>query len=395
MFVSRRVVFPCVLLVATFASSAVDAQSASDALIPLPWSEAPSLVDDGEWPSLRTAIGRSLTYYGRRKPSATLRFGKRALSVAELSRGLRLLLTLLEDDPSPADLARRVRSRFELYQSSAKERVLFTGYYEPVIEASLKRRPGYDVPIYRMPPDLVEVDLARFGRGEARLRGRLAAGKVVPYWTRREIWKGQKLKGRGLELAWAKSWVDVFFVEVQGSGSLRLPDGTLKRFGYAGSNGQPYRSIGRLMIDEGKATGAKMSMQWLRTYLDANPSEIERVLCHNASVVFFRWLPGEPEGALGQPVTPGRSVATDLSLFPRGALAFVSTRRPKRNPDGTVGAGGTLRRFVLNQDTGGAIRGPGRVDFFWGRGKAEAESAGMLKHRGRIIFLVPRRAKLY
>lgn len=382
------------LLVAVVPASS-NAQPSAEALVPLAWSDAPALVDDGDWPSLRTAIDRSLAYYGRRKPAATLRFGRRSISVAELSRGLHLVLTLLADDPSPADFAKRVRSRFELYQSSAKERVLFTGYYEPVIEASLKRRPGYDVPIYGMPSDLVEVDLAAFGRGKGRLRGRLTAGKVVPYWTRRQIWKENKLAGRGLELAWAKSSVDVFFVEVQGSGSLLLPDGTLKRFGYAGSNGQAYRSIGRLLVGEGKARAAEMSMQWLRSYLEGNPAEVERVLCHNASVVFFRWLPGEPEGALGQPVTPGRSVATDLSLFPRGALAFLSTRRPKRNPDGTVGAGGTLRRFVLNQDTGGAIRGPGRVDFFWGRGEAEAASAGMLKHRGRILFLVPKRAKLY
>ncbi len=390
-----RAVFPFLIALVILAPSLADAQPTGEALVPLPWSEAPALVDDGDWPTLRTAIGRSLTYYGRRKPSATLRFGERSVSVAEVARGLRLLLTLLKDDPSPAALAQRVRSRFDLYQSSAKDRVLFTGYYEPVIEASLKRRPGYEVPIYRMPRDLVEVDLSRFGRGKAKLRGRLAKGKVVPYWTRRQIWRGQKLKGRRLELAWAKSWVDVFFVEVQGSGSLLLPDGTLKRFGYAGSNGQPYRSIGRLLIGEGKASASEMSMQWIRSYLEGNPGEVDRVLCHNASVVFFRWLPGEPEGALGQPVTPGRSVATDLSLFPRGALAFLSTHRPKRNSDGTVGAGGTLRRFVLNQDTGGAIRGPGRVDFFWGRGEAAAESAGMLKHRGRILFLVPRRAKLY
>jgi len=343
-------------------------QEAAEALRPLAWDRAPALLDDaGGWGSLRTAIERSLAYYRRRPAEAELRFGPRTAPVRAVARALGELAALLARDPAPtaAEVERAVRARFELVESSAGSEVLFTGYYEPVIEASLTRQPGYEVPIYRLPP------------GGSSL-------------TRAEIRGAAGLAGQGLELAWARSRVDAFFVEVQGSGSLRLPSGELRRFGYAGSNAHPYRSIGKLLIAEGKAAPGEMSMQWLRRYLaEASPGEVARVLEHNASFVFFRWLPGEPEGALGQPVTPGRSIATDLRLMPRGALAFLATTRPVRGADGEVTAA-PLRRFVLNQDTGGAIRGPGRVDVFWGRGPEAAETAGLMQQRGRLLFLVPR-----
>jgi membrane-bound lytic murein transglycosylase A len=397
--VTRALLLGLAALLTALPLAGARAQDRAGALVERSWDDAPPLLDDGEggWASLRTATERSLTYYRRRPADAQLRFGPRTVSVRELIAGLERLLGFLEDEPTPQVLADRLRAAFLLYESSAGDGVLYTGYYEPVIEASLERRPGYEVPIYRVPPDVVKLDLSRFRRGKGTLTGRVdEGGQVVPYWSRRELWVEGRLAGRGLELAWAKSHVDAFFVEVQGSGSLRLPDGTLKRFGYAGSNGRGYRSIGKLLISEGKATRAEMSMQWLRAYLAAaDEEERMRVLCHNQSVVFFRWLPGPPEGALGQPVTPGRSIATDLRLFPRGALAFVDTQRPVRNPDGTAGSAGPLRRLVLNQDTGGAIRGPGRVDLFWGRGPQAAESAGVMKHPGRLYFLVPKRRRLY
>jgi len=155
-------------------------------------------------------------------------------------------------------------------------------------------------------------------------------------------------------------------------------------------NGRLYQSIGKLLIDEGQIPREQMSMQALRAWLLANPSEITRVFAYNPSYVFFRMLDGAPLGSLGRPVTPGRSVATDSKLFPHGALAFISTARPIPGPDGKPEPQ-KLGRFVLNQDTGGAIRGAGRVDVFWGRGPDAEYSAGHMKERGRLFFLVPKR----
>ena len=213
---------------------------------------------------------------------------------------------------------------------------------------------------------------------------------VVPYYTRREIREQEVLADRGLEIAWVEDRVDLFFVEVQGSGAIRFPDGSELGIGVGASNGRPYRSIGRFLIDEGLVPAEEMSMQAIRRYLAAYPEEVPRVLNHNESFIFFRTRDTPPIGSLGQPVTPVRSIATDYRIFPRGALTFIDTRRPTVDSDGRVVDGEPLRRFMLNQDTGGAIRGPGRVDVFWGRGDDAAETAGRMQQTGRLFFLVPR-----
>jgi membrane-bound lytic murein transglycosylase A len=180
-------------------------------------------------------------------------------------------------------------------------------------------------------------------------------------------------------------------MEVEGSGTLRFPNGREVRVGPAGTNGHPYRSIGRLLIDEGRLTEETVSMHAIRSWLAENPTERARILRHNQSVVFFRRLDGPPVGSLGVPLTPARSIATDARLFPAGALAFVQTERPVRLPDGRVGWS-PVSRFVLNQDTGGAIRGPGRVDVFWGRGRDAELAASEMKQLGVLYFLVPKPA---
>jgi membrane-bound lytic murein transglycosylase A len=270
--------------------------------------------------------------------------------------------------------------------------VLYTGYYEPVIEASLTRDATYASPIHAAPQDLIEVPLEPFSdrfKGE-KVFGRIEGKRLVPYFSRSEI-VGGKLAGKGLELAWAKDPVALFFLQIQGSGTLLLPDGTERRIGYAGANGRPYRSIGARLIEQGFITREAMSMQALRAWLAANPAQRDALLDYNESYVFFRYLDTAPVGSLGRPVTPGRSIATDSRLFPHGALAFIETEQPV----GTVETGITwkpLTRFMLNQDTGGAIRGPGRVDIFWGRGPNAELSAGLMKQKGRLFFLVPRDA---
>jgi membrane-bound lytic murein transglycosylase A len=361
-----------------------------DALVPV--SRSLELRDDGEPAALRAAIAQSVVWLRTRPADQRFIYGDRQVSAGLLRAALERLHSSIRDGMSPGELSVRVLEEFEPLEAAGGEdgQVLFTGYYEPTLDASLTRTAEYSVPIHGLPQDLLEVPLEAFAERFAaeRVFGRLDGRKVVPYWTRGEI-RGGRLDGRGLELAWARDPVALFFVEVQGSGRLRLPDGSERRIGYAASNGRPYRSIGSLLIQEGTIPREQMSMQALRSWLATNPAQCGRVLDFNESYVFFRFLQGPSEGSLGRPVTPGRSIATDARLFPKGGLAFIHTEHPVKLADGTV-EWRPLTRFVLNQDTGGAIRGAGRVDVYWGPGPEAELAAGMMKQKGRLLFLVPR-----
>ncbi len=350
------------------------------------------LGDDATASGLRGAIAESLLWLRAQPPERRFVFGPRTVTAAEQRAALERLHARLTGDLTPKQLTERILQEFEPLEAAGGEdgQVLFTGYYEPTIEASLTRTAEYATPIHGVPGDLVEASLEPFAeRFKAeKIFGRLEGRRLVPYWTRAEIDAG-KLAPQKLELAWAKDPVALFFVEVQGSGTLRLPDGSARRIGYAASNGRPYRSIGGLLIQEGKIPRETMSMQALRAWLAAYPKERDRVLHHNESYVFFRFLEGATVGSIGRPLTPGRSIATDARLFPPGALAFIQTEFPVTGPDGSV-VWKPLSRFVLNQDTGGAIRGAGRVDVYWGPGPEAEFAAGMMKQKGRLLFLVPR-----
>lgn len=381
----------------TSTPSPTPVEQREDALVELEEAARPELVDDfreGDWVALERATRYSLRFYAGQRLTEPYVFGPRTVTAAQMRAALGDLLARLEKNPTPEELAEWMEHRFDVLETAASARgeMLFTGYFEPVIEASLTRRRGYDVPIYERPRDMVYVDLSDFDErfeGE-RIAGRLQGHTLVPYWSREDIWSRQALEHKGLELAWAKDPVDAFFLEVQGSGTLQLPDGSYRRIGYAGSNGRPYDSIGRLLIDEGRVPASKMSMQAIRKYLDDHPDDVDRVLHHNQSFVFFRFLDGEPLGSLGYPVTPLRSMAIDMKLLPKGALAFFETQAPSRAEDGRVEAGEALHRFVLAQDRGGAIQGTGRADVFWGRGEKAAFAAGHMQQGGRLYFLVPK-----
>ncbi|HKK92025.1 MAG TPA: MltA domain-containing protein [Longimicrobiales bacterium] len=387
----------------------------ADAMVPA--SPAPAMLDDADPGSLRAAVGRSLEWLGGLPADSALDFGVRRVPVGNMRASLEALHEFLADDPDPAELAAWVAERFEVVASVGAESlreaadeagdaaesepvdpgqaegdVLFTGYYEPIIPGARERTDRATVPVYGAPDDLIRVRLSDFGPDlpDATLTGRIDDGRLLPYWTRNEIQTADALADRGLEIAWVEDRVDLFFVEVQGSGAIRFPDGGELGISYAASNGRPYRSIGRLLIDDGLVPQEEMSMQAIRGYLDRQPDDIPRVLDYNESYVFFRPRETPPIGALGVPVTPGRSIATDLSLFPRSALAFIETTRPALDTAGRVIAGPPLGRFMLNQDTGGAIRGAGRVDVFWGRGEDAAETAGRMQQMGRLFFLIPR-----
>jgi membrane-bound lytic murein transglycosylase A len=334
--------------------------------------DRPSLLDDGDPDSLRAAVAQSLAWLDRQPAGRWLSFGPRRLTTGEYAVGLRRLLMLLAGSPPPEVLEERVLAEFDVLSTVGRDdgAVLLTGYHEPVVEVSDRQSPRYPVPVLGLP--------AGFTGGWAYPR----------FLSRAEIEAG-RLGAAARPLAWARDPIDVFFMEVEGSGTLRFPDGREMRVGPAATNGHPYRSIGRLLIGEGRLTEETVSMDAIRSWLVENPSERARVLRHNQSVVFFRRLEGPPLGSLGVPLTPARSIATDARLFPPGGLAFVRTERPSRLPGGRV-AWSPVSRFVLNQDTGGAIRGPGRVDVFWGRGGDAELAASHMKQLGELYFLVPK-----
>jgi membrane-bound lytic murein transglycosylase A len=267
---------------------------------------------------------------------------------------------------------------------------MVTGYYEPEIAASREPLPGY-VPIYRMPDDLVEQqmpvcppqldplaaqpDLATCSL--KKQRGRIVDGQLQSYFDRREIENGA-LADRGLEIAWAADPVALFFLQIQGSGRLRFPDGTVMRIGYAGQNGWDYTGIGALMKQRGLLGPGQTSMQGIVAWLHEHPEEGKAIMQENRSYVFFRELTGPgPLGALGLPVTPQGSVAADPRFTPLGAPVFLEVDNPE--------AGG----LWVAQDTGGAIKGPNRFDTFWGPGDDAARIAGGLLARGRAWLLLP------
>lgn len=266
---------------------------------------------------------------------------------------------------------------------------LFTGYYEPLLHGSRKRGGKFTIPLYLRPPELVMVDLGRF-RDELegqRIAGRVEDGALTPYPDRAEIEEGA-LSGRKLELVWVDDPVDAFFLHIQGSGRIRLTEGGEMRVGYAAQNGHPYFAIGRDLIDRGALTRGEVSMQTIRKWLTEHPEEAREVMRKNASYVFFQEIQGEgPLGAEGVGLTPGRSLAVDRKHFPLGVPVWLSAGMPGTKPGKEDRK---IRRLLVAQDTGGAIRGPVRGDVFWGYGPEAAELAGRMKHRGRLWVLLPK-----
>ncbi|HYJ28723.1 MAG TPA: murein transglycosylase A [Allosphingosinicella sp.] len=275
---------------------------------------------------------------------------------------------------TPEAMAAFFRTRFELARIGDGA-AFATGYYEPEIRGSRVRVPGYDVPVYAKPPDLLEADPATGARGRGRLD---AAGAFVPYYERAEIEAGV-LAGRGLEIAWAADPADLFFLQIQGSGRLRLPDGNVMRIGYAGQNGREYTAIGRL-LRERALVEPPVTMQRIREWMSADPEGGRALMRENRSYVFFRELTGPgPLGALDRPVTPRVSVAADPRFVPLGAPVLLREMSDPR-ADG----------LWVAQDTGGAIRGANRFDTFWGAGEEAATIAGGMQARGRAWLLLPR-----
>jgi membrane-bound lytic murein transglycosylase A len=276
---------------------------------------------------------------------------------------------------------------WQLVNPDGAKNGLITGYYEPILQGSRARKAPFTTPVFGVPDDLIVVDLGELypDLKHMRLRGRIEGRKLVPYYSRAE-WAGQEEKRK--PLLWVDDPIDFFFMQVQGSGQIELAEGGRIRLNYADQNGHPYHSIGRWLIDKGELKPEQASMQGIKAWAKANPKRLQELLNTNPSLVFFRELKAEgigPQGAMGVALTPERSIAVDPRTTPLGSPVWLSTSYPNASPDEKP-----LQRLMLAQDTGGAIRGPVRADFYWGSGPAAGNQAGKMKQSGRMWVLLPR-----
>ncbi len=362
-------------------------------LIRLSPSSHPEFNDDMLYDGLEHSILKSIEYLKKIPSDRTFQFGGDNFTAAHMIKSFEYFLNFIQTKPPNKDLNRFIKSNYLVYLSAGRnsaEEVLFTGYYEPFLKGSLNQNAEYNIPILAVPEDLIKIDLTPFSEkynGE-KLVGRLINRTVLPYFNRREISQGKILEGKSRQLAWLKDPVDLFFLQIQGSGRIYLDNGDTINVHYHATNGQPYRSIGKLLIDTDKIPRSEMSMQKIREYLDDHPEEIEEVLNYNPSYVFFKIEEDSPLGCLNVKLTPGRSIALDRRIFPLPSLAFIEAKKPLVNVDGQIHEWMDFSRFVSSQDTGGAIRGPGRADLFWGNGKYARIAAGYMQHTGKLYLLV-------
>src|SRR3954464_1746800 len=274
---------------------------------------------------------------------------------------------------------------YRLASSESGESGLVTGYYEPILRGARLRSEVNRYPIFGVPNDLLVVDLAAVApeTRNVRLRGRIDGRRVIPYYTRAEIEARGDSFGAPV-IGWASDPVELFFLQIQGSGQLELETGERIRLGYADQNGHPYRSVGRYLVDKGELTLDQASMQNIKAWGAANPEKLRDALNANASYVFFRESsdPRGPIGALNVPLVAQYSVAVDRRFIPLGTPVFLATTQPLSDVP--------LQRLMAAQDTGGAIRGPVRADFFWGTGEEAGASAGRMRQQGKLWLLWPR-----
>ncbi|MCH9056741.1 murein transglycosylase A [Synechococcus sp. PCC 6716] len=377
--------------VVVLATAAIATATATPVLIPRSSSTLPQSVgldtalwQQGDRPRLIQAIDHSLRYLQTPKakqdyaaytaagqPGASLGANLRQRVIRSLQRFRHLVQT----SRSAAELQAAVKREFVFYQSIGTDgqgRVEFTGYYAPTYRASLVPTAEYRYPLFRRPPNFAQWSEPHPTRLE--LEG--ADGKQ---WHKGPL--------RGLELVYLRDRLEAFLVQVQGSAELQLPDGRRLSVGYAGKTNHPYTSIGQELIKDGKIPREELTLPRLMAYFDANPSELDRYLPRNASFVFFENTQGRPpSGSLSTPVIPERSIATDKSLMPPGALAIINTQLPMKK-DGQWQQQ-PISRFVLDQDTGSAIRGPGRVDIFMGTGDVAKARAGLINTPGQLYYLL-------
>jgi len=331
-------------------------------------------------------VATSLRYLAKLPAAKTFNLCDRQVSVAELQVTLKELAQLWEATGGGQKFVKRAADKFELLavKIDAKyKKVMVTGYFEPMLEGALERDETFAYPLYQVPADLIQ---------KGQEVGRLDEEKLVPYWSRAEIEEQNLLAGQ--ELVYLNDPVEAFILQVQGSGRVRLRDGSVRRVQYGAKNGRPYSSIGKFLAERGAMPIKKVTLPAISAYLAAHPEEIKEVLQHNEAYVFFRWGDSEqcgPLGCLGEPLVADRSVALDREFFPPGAPALLLGRKPKFNAEDKIVGRAKMQRLVFSHDSGSAIRGPGRLDLFLGYGPKARASAGVLKGQGRLYFLLKKK----
>jgi len=348
---------------------------------------------------------------------AALTFGPKDVSKEDYILSLYYIIEQINSGISNKELYRVISENFDFYEVYGDDdwgEVFITSYYEPVLEGSRRKNSKHTQPLYSTPDDLVNIHLKKYAEQFERfspirdeitdpkknlsiLSGRISSPyaegtskNIIPYYTREEIDGEGVLEGKKLELAWVDP-IDAFFLQVQGSGAVRFSDGKEIRLGYAAKNGHPYVGIGRLLYDQ--IPKEELTMHRLVSYLRSLPDgKMREILYKNPSYVFFRELDGRPLTHSGTEVINGRTIATDKSFYPKGALAYMEFTKPAFSDEYSKepNTWEKTSRFVLDQDTGGAIRGPHRVDLFWGKGEEAGQHAGVLKNWGKLYYLVPK-----
>jgi membrane-bound lytic murein transglycosylase A len=327
---------------------------------------------------LKPSVERSLNYLS--KPSSKRFFPVNSITHQQAVDSLEAFSNLLESGLAGTDLNAAIKDRFDVYMSVGCDNrgtVLYTGYYTPIFEGSLEPGKRFRYPLYKQPKDLVK------GPNGEILGRRDRDGTIRPYPSRVVIEDAMMLRGR--ELIWLTDPFEVYIAHVQGSAKIKLPGGKITTVGYAANNGHEYKSIVQALIKDGKISSSKMSLAAMIAYFKNHPADIAKYTRMNPRFVFFRKEQGKPRGSLNEPVTSMRTIATDKSIFPRGCLAFISTTLPQVKNDRVI-----LRPysgFALDQDTGGAIRAPGRCDIYMGQGIKASERAGWTYQEGKLYYL--------
>lgn len=357
----------------------------------------PQFSDDLDVKSIEKAIEGSIQYYNRVPATDGYLFGDKKYDVQDLKASLLTFKHIIQSTDSDEIKTIRIIETFDIYKaigSDNKGTVLFTGYYEPILDGSLVQSDKYKYPVYKTPDDLVNIqpEVCEGSKKCGNTICRIENDKIMPYYSREEIDSFSVLSGRNLEIAWLSDPIGLFFLHIQGSGKIRLPDGSYIQISYAQSNGRPYRGIAKYLLDTNKISANKLSYQSIKTYLREHHEELTEIFNHNERYIFFRIVDQGPIGALGVVVTANRSIATDPSIFPRGALAYVKLQKPILDHEKKdVIDWRPFSRFVFNQDEGSAIKGPGRVDIFCGAGEEAELFAGSLKEKGELYFLIKKK----
>jgi membrane-bound lytic murein transglycosylase A len=382
-----------VLVSGCYATLKNEIQQPSEALVPVRYAY-PEFKDDMDFESLLQAIEKNTEYLIRLNPETLFTYGPHQYSCRQVLESQKFFGELIRQYRDQADeLNRQVRKHFLVYRATGYQgdrKVLFTGYFEPVYEGSLIADDVFRYPLYGQPDDLIKIDLSLF-RDEFKgksIVARIEGTEVLPYYARKEIETDRVLDGRGLELVWLKDPVDLSYLQIQGSGRIKLPDGSTLAFGYQAANGRPFKSIGRYLMDRGFLKREDLSMQSIRRFLAEHPEQVREILDSDPSYVFFKERDNGPYGNINVLLTAGRSIALDSLLFPKGALGFILCRKPMIDEKEEVAQWVDFSRFVLNQDTGGAIRGAHRADIFWGTGYQAGLEAGQMKNEGKLYILI-------